>query len=135
MGSPFVIAGAPGAAVIGGGFIGPVHVEALRRIGVDVLGLLGSSVERAQKTAQRLAIPRVYHDLDELLGDSRVQVVHVASPNKHHFDHVKGVIGSGRHVICEKPLATRSAETAALLTLAADRPAQAAAVNYNIRYY
>ncbi len=135
MGSPFVIAGAPGAAVIGGGFIGPVHVEALRRIGVDVVGLLGSSLDRAQQTAQRLAIPRVYRDLDELLGDSRVRVVHVASPNKHHVDHVKSVLGSGRHVICEKPLATRSAETAALLALAGDRPRQAAAVNYNVRYY
>jgi len=135
MGSPFVFGEAPRAAVIGGGFIGPVHVESLRRIGVDVIGLLGSSPYRAQQTAQRLAIPRVYRDLDDLLGDSRVEVVHVASPNKHHFDQVKSVLESGRHVICEKPLATRSVETAALLALAGDRPAQAAAVNYNVRYY
>jgi predicted dehydrogenase len=135
MGSPFVIAGAPGAAVIGGGFIGPVHVESLRRIGVNVVGLLGSSLDRAQPTARRLGIPRVYRDLDELLGDSRAQVVHVASPNEHHVDQVKSVLLSGRHVICEKPLGARSADTAALLALAGDRPAQATAVNYNIRYY
>ena len=65
MGSPFVIEGAPGAAVIGGGFIGPVHVESMRRIGVNVVGLLGSSLDRAQQTARRLAIPRVYQNLDE----------------------------------------------------------------------
>ena len=47
MGSPLVIRDAPAAAVIGGGFIGPVHVEALRRIGVEVVGLLGSSPDRA----------------------------------------------------------------------------------------
>ena len=135
MGSPIVIARAPGAAVIGGGFIGPVHVEALRRIGVEVVGLLGSSPGNAHKTAERLAIPRVYRDLGELLVDERVGVVHVASPNGHHFEQAKRVLESGRHVICEKPLATTSQETAALCALARSRPAQAAAVNYNVRYY
>jgi predicted dehydrogenase len=130
-----MIEGAPGAAVVGGGFIGPVHVEALRRIGVEVVGLLGSSPERARIVAGRLAIPRVYRDLEELLSDERVGVVHIASPNRDHFEQALRVLESGRHVICEKPLATSSAETAALLELAGSRPAQAAAVNYNIRYY
>jgi len=130
-----MIRGAPGAAVVGGGFIGPVHVEALRRIGVEVIGLLGSSPERAVRTAQTLAIPRVYAELDELLADSRVRVVHIASPNAHHFDQAKRVLESGRHVICEKPLANRSQETQALRTLAESRPELAAAVNYNVRYY
>ena len=58
----------------------------------SVVGLLGSSLDRAHQTARRLAIPRVYHNLDELLDDSRVQVVHVASPNEHHFDQVKSVL-------------------------------------------
>ncbi len=126
---------APGAALIGGGFIGPVHVEALRRIGVPVVGLLGSTPERAGRTALQLAIERVYRDLDELLQDPDVGVVHVASPNACHFAQAKGVLESGRHVICEKPLANSSAETAALVALARKRPAQAAAVNYNVRYY
>jgi predicted dehydrogenase len=135
MSSPGVIRGAPAAAVIGGGFIGPVHVEALCRIGVEVIGLLGSSPERAEGAARRLGIPRVYRDLDELLDDRRVGVVHVASPNVHHFEQARRVLESGRHVVCEKPLATSSQETAALRTLAESRPDQAAAVNYNIRYY
>jgi predicted dehydrogenase len=135
MTSPRVIRGAPAAAVIGGGFIGPVHVEALRRIGVEVAGLLGSSPERAEAAARRLGIPRIYRDLDELLADGRVGVVHVASPNAHHFEQARGVLESGRHVVCEKPLATSSHETASLRALAESRPAQAAAVNYNIRYY
>jgi predicted dehydrogenase len=135
MGSPTVIRDAPAAAVIGGGFIGPVHVEALRRIGVNVVGILGSSPARAQATADSLAIPRVYADLDELLGDDRVEVVHVASPNSCHFEQARRVLESGRHLVCEKPLAISSRETSALCALAKDRPAQAAAVNYNIRYY
>ncbi len=135
MGSPMVIPNIPGAAVIGGGFIGPVHVEALRRIGVEVVGLLGSSPERASGAARRLGIPRVYRDLDELLADERAGVVHIASPNAEHFDQTRRVLESGRHVVCEKPLATTSAETAALRALAESRPSQASAVNYNIRYY
>ena len=135
MASPYIMTGSPAAAVIGGGFIGPVHVEALRRIGVQVVGLLGSSVDRATQTAERLAIPQVYRDLDELLDDNRVGVVHVASPNGHHFEQARRAIESGRHVVCEKPLATSARETAALRDLAEARPAQAAAVNYNIRYY
>jgi predicted dehydrogenase len=130
-----VMSKAPGAAVVGGGFIGPVHVEALRRIGVDVVGLLGSSCDRASQTAERLAIPCVYRDLDDLLSDERVGAVHVASPNGHHFEQAQRVLESGRHLVCEKPLATSARETAALRTLAESRPGQAAAVNYNVRYY
>ena len=135
MGSPLVIRDAPAAAVIGGGFIGAVHVEALRRIGVEVVGLLGSSPERAEGVAGRLGIPRVYRDLDDLLADERAGVVHVASPNAQHFEQARRVLESGRHVVCEKPLASTSEETSALRDLAGSRPTQAAAVNYNIRYY
>jgi predicted dehydrogenase len=135
MASPPVIRDAPAAAVIGTGFIGPVHVEALRRIGVNVIGLLGSSPARAQSMADALAISRVYADFDELLGDDRVWVVHVASPNSCHFEQARRVLESGRHLICEKPLATSSRESSAVCAAAENRPAQAAAVNFNIRYY
>ena len=135
MGTPTVAQHRPGVALIGGGFIGPVHVEALRRIGVEVVGLLGSSPERARPLADRLGIRRVYAGLDDLLGDQAVGSVHVASPNTAHYEQARRVLESGRHVVCEKPLATTSLETSALCALAASRPRQAAAVNYNIRFY
>ena len=131
--SPSTIPGAL-AAAIGGGFIGPVHVEALR-IGVTVFGLLGSSPERARRTADQLAITRVYSGLDDLLSDPQVGVVHVASPNAFHFAQTKSVLESDRHVICEKPLANSAQETGELVALAHARAGQAAAVNYNVRYY
>jgi predicted dehydrogenase len=135
MPAPHVLKPRPRAALIGGGFIGPVHAEALRRIGVDVVGLLGSSPERARPLADRLGIDRVYTDLDDLLGDGRVEVVHAASPSAAHHDQVRALLLANRHVICEKPLAVTSSETAALSALAAARPELAAAVNYNVRYY
>jgi predicted dehydrogenase len=128
-------AGRPGVALIGGGFIGPVHAEALRRIGVAVVGVLGSSPERAAPLARRLGIGRVYAELGELLGDPAVGAVHVASPNACHFEQTAAALKAGKHVVCEKPLATTAAETSALVALAASLPGQAAAVNYNVRFY
>ena len=123
-----------GAAVIGSGFIGVVHVEALRRIGVHVTGVLGSAPDRGAEAAERLDLARGYASLDELLDDPAVQVVHVTSPNELHHPQVKRILAAGRHVVCEKPLATTSAESAELVRLAAES-GLVAAVNFNIRFY
>jgi predicted dehydrogenase len=135
MGAPHVLANAPKVALIGGGFIGPVHAEALRRIGVPVVGLLDISPERARPLAERLGIPKVYASLEELLADPEVGAVHIASPNHVHFEHAKRALQAGKHVLCEKPLAISSKETAELAALAAAHPKLAAGVNYNIRFY
>lgn len=135
MGAPAVLPNPPKVALIGGGFIGPVHTEALRRIGVPVVGVLEFTPELGQKTAQRLAIPKVYSSLDELLADPEVGSVHIASPNPVHFEQAKRALEAGKHVLCEKPLAVTSKETAELAALAASRPKQAAGVNYNVRFY
>ena len=79
-----------GAAVIGSGFIGTVHVEALRRLGVRVHGLLGSSPERGEQAAERIGVPRAYPSLEALLDDPAVQVVHVTSPNQLHHPAGQG---------------------------------------------
>ncbi len=123
-----------GAAVIGTGFIGPVHVEAIRRLGHRVVGVLGSTPEKSRAAAEVMAIPRGYADLDELLGDPAVDVVHIASPNRDHFAQTKRVLEAGKHVVCEKPLAMTTAETAELVILASVANV-VAAVNYNVRFY
>lgn len=123
-----------GTAVIGSGFIGTVHIEALRRIGVRVLGLLGSTPERGAERAQRLGVARAYANLDELLADPAVDVVHVTSPNHLHFPQVRDILAAGRHVVCEKPLAMSSEESAELVRLA-EGSGKVAAVNFNIRFY
>ncbi len=123
-----------GAAVIGSGFIGTVHIEALRRIGVQVHGLLGSAPQRATERAAALGLPHAYASLDELLDDEKVDVVHVTSPNHLHHDQVSAVLRAGRHVVCEKPLAMTAAESAELVQLAG-QSGRVAAVNFNIRFY
>ncbi len=123
-----------GAAVIGTGFIGTVHVEALRRIGVQVRGVLGSNPERGALRAEALGVPRAYGSLDELLADPMVQVVHVTSPNDLHVSQTKAILTAGRHVVCEKPLAMTATGSAELVELAAVS-GLINATNFNIRYY
>lgn len=123
-----------GAAVIGTGFIGTVHVEALRRIGVDVRGVLGSSPERGQARADALGVRRAYGSLDEVLADPTVEVVHVTSPNQLHVAQAAAALEAGKHVVCEKPLAMTATESARLVELAA-RSGLINVTNFNIRYY
>ncbi|TWT76586.1 1,5-anhydro-D-fructose reductase [Planctomycetes bacterium CA13] len=122
------------AAVIGTGFIGPVHVEALRRIGVPVIGILDATVERSEMAATQLGIPRIYKDLNELLADDEIDTVHIATPNRFHYEHAAACVKAGKHTMCEKPLAMNSMESAQLVELAAKSDV-VAGVNYNLRYY
>lgn len=123
-----------GAAVIGTGFIGTVHIEALRRLGVPVRGVLGSGPERGAQRAAALGVSRSYGSLDEVLEDPSVQVVHVTSPNVAHHAQVMHILNSGKHVICEKPLAMTSAQSAEMVELAR-ATGKVAAVCYNTRFY
>ena len=127
--------------VIGTGFIGPVHVEALKRLGVQVTAVCGST-RSATAVAERFGIPQVFGDYDykRMIREAGVDVVHITSPNKDHFAQAKAVLAAGLHCICEKPLAMNTRETSALVKAAAagkSRSGQALvlAVNYNIRFY
>ena len=123
-----------GTAVVGAGFIGPVHVEALRRLGVTVTGILGCDQAESQSAKESLGLPKAYQDLDEILADDAVHAVHLAVPNVLHYEFAKQVLDAGKHVMCEKPLAMNSTESAELAELAASKKV-AAAVCYNIRFY
>jgi predicted dehydrogenase len=123
-----------GAAVIGGGFIGAAHVEALRRLNIPVRGLLGRTHDGGSQRAGELGIARTYASLDELLADPAVDVVHVTSPNAAHYPQVRQILQARKHVVCEKPLATTSAESA-VLAAEVSAAGVVAAVNFNLRFY
>jgi predicted dehydrogenase len=123
-----------GVGVAGTGFIGPAHIEGLRRNGIRVLGLVGSTSEKADQKAAELGVPRVYSSLEDMLTDSEIDVVHLATPNHLHHPHAKAALLAAKHVVCEKPLAMTSKESAELVQLAAERQL-VNAVNFNIRMY
>ncbi len=99
------------AAIIGLGFVGKAHLEALRRLGIPVRGILGSSPDRTREAAQELGIAHAYSSLDELVSDPAVTAVHVCSPNHVHHDQSKAALEAGKHVMCEKPLAMNTRES------------------------
>ena len=123
-----------GVGVAGTGFIGPAHIEGLRRNGINVLGLFGSTHEKSQQKAVELNIPRSYASFDEMLADDDIDIVHLATPNHLHHLHAKAALLAGKHVVCEKPLAMISSESAELVKLAAEKQL-VNAINFNIRMY
>jgi predicted dehydrogenase len=122
------------ASVVGVGFIGVAHVEALRRLGVDVVGVVGSTPERARAKAATANLPSVYDSFERMLKDERVDVVHVASPNYLHHAQARAVLEAGKHVVCEKPLALDSRQSADLVALA-EESGLINAVCFNLRFY
>src|SRR3954470_1746963 len=94
-------------AVFGTGFMGRVHTEALRRLGnMEVVAVAGSSDARARKFADEVSIERSTGDYRELLTDAAIEAVHVCSPNSLHFEQAMAAMDAGKHVMCEKPLAS-----------------------------
>jgi len=122
------------AAIIGTGYMGSAHLDGLKRIGVPVRGVLGSSPQKGQGFAAEYNLPKAYAALDDLLSDSEVNVVHICTPNRVHFPLAKAALEAGKHVVMEKPLTMNSIESADLLALA-NRTGLAAVVNHNLRFF
>jgi predicted dehydrogenase len=125
----------PRAGVIGAGFIGPVHVENLLRLGVPVTAVCGTTRE-ARAVAARFGIPHAIGEVDyrRLIALPEVDVVHITSPNRHHCEQALAVLAAGKHCVCEKPLAMTTRETARIVA-AARKAGTVFAVNYNLRFY
>lgn len=121
-------------AVVGTGFIGPAHIEALRRLPhIEVVGLCEATLELAQQKADILGIPKAY-TFEEMLKDEAVKVVHICTPNFLHYPQAKAALLAGKHVVCEKPLATKIEEAEELVALAKEK-GLVNAIHFNLRYY
>ena len=123
------------SGIVGLGFIGPVHIEALRRGGLaDVVAIADVNVSLAQQVAERYQIPKVYDDYKKLLEDPEIDIVHICAPNYLHFDIAKKALECGKHVICEKPLVPSKEKAYELVRIAAEKK-RVAVVSFNLRYY
>ena len=124
------------AGVIGTGFIGPVHIEALKRLGVQVTAICGST-KSARACADQWGISEVYGDYDyrAMFASPNVDVVHITSPNKVHVEQSLAALAAGKHVVCEKPLGMTPKETARVVAAVKRRGAPVFAVNYMCRFF
>lgn len=120
--------------IIGTGFIGPAHVEALRRLGnVEVVAVAENGQELANAKAKAMSIPKAYGDYRQLIADPEVQVVHNCTPNHLHFPINREVLAAKKHIVSEKPLAMNPAESRELVRLAKEAGV-INAINFNYRY-
>jgi predicted dehydrogenase len=102
--------------LVGAGFVGPHHIDAVRRLGfVDVVAIAASSEASARAKAEALGVPKAYGSYDALIADPDVQVVHNATPNYLHYQVNAAAIARGKHIVSDKPLAMTSREARALL--------------------
>ncbi|MCU0315392.1 MAG: Gfo/Idh/MocA family oxidoreductase [Fimbriimonadaceae bacterium] len=124
-----------GVAVIGAGFMGGAHTEALRRLGMKVTGILDVKPELSLAAAAKFGLPHGYESFEAVLSDPSVNAVHITTPNKLHHAMTLAALEAGKHVLCEKPLAMNSAESGELVKRAAEKPHLHTGVNYNIRFY
>jgi predicted dehydrogenase len=109
------------AGVIGLGFIGPAHVEALRRLGdVEVVAVAGSRPGKTKTKAAGLGVARAYENWPDLVADPDVQVVHNCTPNFLHYEINMAAINAGKPIVCEKPLAMDAPQAAELLRAVKD---------------
>ena len=122
-----------GMGIVGAGFVGPHHVDAVRRLGyVDIVAVAGSSEASAKKKAEALGARKAYGSYEALLDDPDVQVVHNATPNYLHYPVNAAAIAKGKHVISDKPLAMTADEARTLLD-AATKAGIVHAVTFNYR--
>jgi predicted dehydrogenase len=122
-------------AIFGTGFMGRVHTEAARRLGnVEVVGVAGSTAERARKFANDVGIEHSSADYKDLLALPEVCAVHICTPNSMHFAMAKAAMEAGKHVLCEKPLASTVEEAEAMIALAKETKL-ANCTLYNVRAY
>lgn len=123
------------AGVIGIGFIGEEHIEAIGRTFLaQVTAIAGRDLEKTGQKAEKYGIATYYGDYKKLLAEPEIDVVHICSPNVCHYPMAKEALLAGKHVICEKPLTVSREEALELMTLAKER-GLVNAIHFNIRYY
>ena len=97
--------------LVGPGFVGAHHVDAVRRLGfVDVVAICDVTREAAEAKAEALGVPKAYGAVEALAADPDIHIVHVTTPNAQHGHGVRAALAAGKHVLCEKPLAMSSDE-------------------------
>jgi len=122
-------------AIFGTGFMGRVHLEAVRRLeSVEAVAIAGRNVEAARRLGAGFSIPTITTDYREVLRDPAIDAVHICTPNAQHFPMVKDALQAGKHVLCEKPLATSVEEGEQLVALAARKEVRNC-VCHNLRFY
>src|SRR4051812_25772634 len=122
-------------AVIGTGFMGRSHLEALCRVeNVDVVEVAGTSLDKAHAAGAGYNVLNATGDWRDVIADPSIDAVHITTPNASHFAIARAAFEAGKHVLCEKPLAMSVAEAEELVALQTVKERRGG-LNHNLRYY
>src|ERR1035437_3681967 len=122
-------------AIFGTGFVGRVHLDALRRLeSIEIAGLAGTNIELARRLGTGFSIPTITADYREILRDPAIDAVHICTPTALHFSMAREALEAGKHVVCEKPLTTTVEEAQELVAVAAQKGLRNC-VCHNLRSY
>lgn len=122
-------------AIIGSGFMGSTHIEALKRIGgVEIKAIVSDDLATAKKLAEKFSIPNVFDSWEKIMDDSEIETIHNCTPNYLHFSINKAAVLAGKHVISEKPLTVSAKESKELVDLV-NQTGVVNAINFNYRFY
>ncbi len=122
-------------AIIGTGFMGRVHLEAVRRVeGVEVAAIVGRREEAAKRLGTGFSVPIITTDAQQIIRDRSIDAIHICTTNADHFQMAKDALDSGKHVLCEKPLTTTATDAKELVALATQKGLRNC-VCHNLRYY
>lgn len=109
--------------IVGCGVIAPPHIESFQSCErVEVVALCDTHLEKARKLAGQYGIPHVVASVEELVAMEEIHAVSVCSDHAEHAAAVTRAAEAGKHVLCEKPLATRGVDLDALVKLERDNP-------------
>ena len=120
--------------IAGAGMVARVHLDAARRWGAEISGISAATPERGRQAAVELGVDRAYADSQSLVTSPDVDIVHICTPNSQHYPLAELALRAGKHIICEKPLATSAAQATELARLARDAGV-VAAVPFVYRYH
>lgn len=121
------------AAILGAGFSGQAHADALKACGVETAAVITTREETAAAFAKQWGIPRWGTDV-ELAFAEEIDAVHICTPPATHGELVLQLLQRGKNVFCEKPLCFDKAE-AQRLAQAAEESGCTCALTFNVRYH
>jgi predicted dehydrogenase len=123
------------AGVIGVGFMGRVHAHAIRACGGTVAAVAASTPDSAHSAMARLHAEEAVESAGDLIARDDIDVIHICTPNDMHAPLAEQALAAGKHLVCEKPLATDLASTRRLAAAAAAAAKQVTSVPFVYRYY
>lgn len=119
--------------LIGSGFIGSVHVEAVRRLGLGEVVALAEMAD-AKGKADALFIPNHFEDYKEMINTMNLDMIHICTPNNTHHEMSTYALEHGVNVICEKPMC-RTIEEGEDMVRVAKKTGLVNAINFHNRFY